>query len=190
MQNISEDILIRASKGDLASFEEIYKASAGFVYNVAFRIVNNREDAEEVTQEVFCTIYHKLKSFRFASSFKTWVYRVTANSAINFAKKAGKHRKKMVEYDEQLTAQTASPSDTRKEMDREHNARIIGGLLSAIDPDQRACVVLRNIEGLSYQEIAQTLRININTVRSRLKRAREKLLAFKKRGHYERLQEI
>ncbi len=190
MQNISEDVLIRASEGDLASFEEIYKASAGFVYNVALRILNNREDAEEVTQEVFCTIYHKLKSFRFASSFKTWVYRVTANSAINFAKKVAKHRNKMVEYDEQLTVEAALPSDIRKEMDREHNARIIEGLLNAIDPDQRACVVLRNIEGLSYQEIARTLGVNINTVRSRLKRAREKLLAFKKRGHYERLQEI
>ena len=58
--DIADDILISASQGDLESFEEIYKRTAGFVYNVALRVVNNREDAQEVTQEVFLIIYHKL----------------------------------------------------------------------------------------------------------------------------------
>ena len=64
-------------------------------------------------------------------------------------------------------------------MNQDYQSRLVEHLLGEISPDQRACVVLRNIEGLSYQEIAQALKININTVRSRLKRAREKLLSLK-----------
>ena len=186
MQDISGDTLSRAAEGDLQPFEVIYKATVNFVYNVVFRIVNNREDAEEVTQEVFLIIYRKLSGFRFESSFKTWVYRIAVNCAINFAKKRAKTKNRMVEYDDQLIMETVS-SGAGKEMDEEHRDKIVERLLSVISPDQRACVVLRNIEGLSYQEIAQTLKININTVRSRLKRAREKLLALGKKVDYEHL---
>ena len=180
---IPDDILIQASRGDLAAFEAVYKASAGFVYNVAFRIVGNREDAEEVTQEVFLIIHGKLKGFRFESSFKTWAYRITANCAINFAKKTSRTSNKTMEYDDTLFEPTAS-GDVRADMDKEHHSKAINDLLSTINPQQRACVVLRNIEGLSYQQIADTLKINVNTVRSRLKRAREKLLTLKGQVNY------
>ena len=65
MEDIDKDILIRASQGDMQAFEDVYKASSSFVYNVALRVVNNREDALEVAQEVFMIIYHKLKEFPF-----------------------------------------------------------------------------------------------------------------------------
>ena len=179
--DIADDILISASQGELESFEEIYKRTAGFVYNVALRVVNNREDAQEVTQEVFLIIYHKLKKFRFESSFKTWIYRITVNTSINFVKRIRRTTNKMDAYEDEVAAKVL-PNDVHKDIDKEHNNKIIEELLNAINPEQRACVVLRNIEGLSYQQIAQTLQININTVRSRLKRAREKLLALKKSG--------
>lgn len=179
MQDISDDILAKAAQGDIESFEMIYKATAGFVYNVAFRVTGNRQDAEEVMQEVFLMVYHKLKSFRFQSSFKTWIYRVAANCAINYSKKMSKERKKTVEYDENLDA-LESPDEAGTKINREHHETMIHSLLKILNPDQRACVVLRNMEGLSYQEIAESLRININTVRSRLKRGREALLAMGK----------
>ncbi len=181
MQDISDDVLIKASQGDLKSFEELYKASAGFVYNVALRIVNNREDAEEVTQEIFFIIYHKLRGFRFESSFKTWIYRITVNYSINFARKTSITRNKTIEYEDTSIAGTVV-GDVQKGIDKEHREKVIEDLLNIINPDQRACIVLRNMEGLSYEQIAQTLKININTVRTRLKRAREKLLRGKKAG--------
>jgi len=67
-------------------------------------------------------------------------------------------------------------------MDQEHQNQFVEKLLGELNPDQRACVVLRDIQGLSYEEIAQTLNININTVRSRLKRSREKLLSLRKKA--------
>ena len=184
MEEIAKDILLRASQGDLQAFEGVYKASSSFVYNVAFRIVNNREDALEVAQEVFMTIYHKLKGFRFESSFKTWVYRITANSAINFAKKSS--RLKTVPYEDDL-GEGEVLNEVHAQMDQEHQSQLVENLLAELNCDQRACMVLRDIQGLSYEEIAQALNININTVRSRLKRSREKLLSLKKLVEYEKV---
>ncbi len=176
MQNISEDILIQASEGEMEAFEKIYKATSDFVYNIAFRIVNDKEDAEEVTQEVFLTIYRKLKSFSFQSSFKTWVYRITVNSAINYYKKKSREFNRMNEYKEVLEF----TNETKANDSKGHQKEMITSLLKVLNPDQRACLVLRSIEGLSYQEIAESLKININTVRSRLKRAREILFILGK----------
>ncbi len=184
MEDIAKDILIRASQGDIQAFEDVYKASSSFVYNVAYRVVNNREDASEVAQEVFMIIHHKLKEFRFESSFKTWVYRITANSAINFAKKVS--RTKTVPFEEAF-GEGAVLNEARTQMDQEYQHQLVEKLLAELNPDQRACVVLRDIQGLSYEEIAQALNININTVRSRLKRSREKLLSVRRLVNYEKV---
>jgi RNA polymerase sigma-70 factor, ECF subfamily len=180
MEDLDKDILIRASQGDMQAFEEVYKTSSSFVYNVAYRVVNNREDASEVSQEVFMIIHDKLKTFRFESSFKTWVYRITANYAINFAKKNS--RAKTVPY-EDAYGEGAVVNEVEAKMDQEHQNQLVENLLAELNPDQRACVVLRDIQGLSYEEIAQALNININTVRSRLKRSREKLLSLRKASY-------
>ena len=102
MKKLSEDILVQASRGDVGSFELIYKAHCGFVYRVALRMTNNIQDAEEITQEVFLTVYRKLKNFRFESSFNTWVYRITVNCTINYLKKMPKERNKMLQYKDEL----------------------------------------------------------------------------------------
>lgn len=175
MQDISREILIKASEGDLRSFETIYKAVSAFVYNVAYRVVGNSHDADEVTQEVFLNVYHKLKDFRFQSSLKTWIYRITVNCAINYSKKMSRERDKRKAYEED----PATPKVFNvPEIMETGNAKeeFVVSLLKNLNPDQRTCIILRSIEGLSYEEIADTLKISINTVRSRLKRAREKLL--------------
>ena len=177
MQELSDDIIIKAREGDIGSFEAIYKATAGFVYNVARRTVYNAQDAEEVTQEVFLNVYHKLKNFRLESSLKTWIYRITVNCAINYSKRGTRERERKAEYRGNLNPwQVINESAA----DNHRYKEIIETFLKILNPDQRICVVLRSIEGLSYQQIAETLKISINTVRSRLKRAREKLLAMRK----------
>ena len=184
MEEISKEILIKASQGDMQAFEEVYKSSSSFVYNVAFRVVNNREDALEVAQEVYMIIHHKLKDFRFESSFKTWTYRITANYAINFAKKNA--RAKTVPFEESF-GEGAILSDATTHLEQEDQKQLVEKLLGELNPDQRACVVLRDIQGLCYEEIAQALNININTVRSRLKRSREKLLSLRKKVDDEKM---
>ena len=179
MQDIDEDFTKKASEGDVESFEKVFRSYADYVYNIALRILQNREDAQEVTQEVFMSVYHNLKNFRFKANLKTWIYRITINMAINRAKKESKMNGRTVDYDD--TSISGNPlSSLDERVENEHKESIIKKLLDALTPEQRACIVLRNIEGLSYQEIAQVLNININAVRSRLKRAREKVLALKK----------
>ena len=175
MAEISNELITRAAGGDMAAFEEIYKATSRFVYNVALRTTNNQDNANEVTQDVFLKVHNSLRNFRFRSSFKTWVYRIAVNTAINYCKARSRYERGRIEYDPAVHDKEA-PCGVPSELDEADSNRRITRLLDMLDPDQRACIVLREMEGLDYRSIADTLGININTVRSRLKRARETLI--------------
>ena len=179
MQELSRDILEQAAQGDLDAFEEVYKAYNRFVYNVALRMCRNVETAQDVSQDVFITIYDKLAQFRFESSFKTWIYRITVNTSINTLKKLSRTSDRTVEYDDKYSYGQKN-NDVEQNMQRQEQSELVNKLLGYLNADQRACMILRSIEGLSYEEIAESLKIPINTVRSRLKRAREKLLHVRK----------
>jgi RNA polymerase sigma-70 factor (ECF subfamily) len=177
MQEIERELITKAGRGDRDSFREIYQRASGYVYTLAYRVTNTKHDAEEVTQDVFLKIHHSLNSFKFESSFKTWLYRIAVNTALNHAKKRSRVTTREVEEVFENPATVTQP-DAAKGLEAgetEHQLKI---LLDQLNPDQRACIVLREIEGVDYQGIANSLGININTVRSRLKRARETLMAL------------
>jgi len=178
MTNITDDIIKQAAQGDARAFEAIYRSFSSLVYNVSFRILGNQQDAQEVTQDVFINIHRKLSIFRFDSSLKTWIYRITVNTSINYGKKRTREKKQTLPLDEQWQL-TANIDEADEPMNKEFNKTVIEKLLNSLNADQRACLVLRSVEGLSYQEISEALNININTVRTRIKRAREALLALK-----------
>ncbi|MDD5131750.1 MAG: sigma-70 family RNA polymerase sigma factor [bacterium] len=185
IQSISQDIIKKAVSGDIQAFEEIYRSASSFVYNIALRTARNREDAQEITQEVFLKVFKSLKDFRFQSSFKTWLYRITVNTTLNMLKKTAHDRRRQFAYHENICNELPLPTagiETSLEQ-REQKAQV-DKMLEALNPEYRTCIVLREMQGLRYDEIAQALKININTVRSRLKRAREILL---KRGGYNEL---
>lgn len=179
MQNVSDDVVEKAAEGDVGAFEEIFRAYGDYIFNLARRMTRSREDAEEVTQEVFMTVHRNLKDFRAQSGLKTWIYRIAINTTLNYLKKTKAVRTQTVAYDEEVYAYPGK--DESKEGDtKEYNERVINALLGELTPDQRACILLRNIDGLTYEEIAQALKIDINAVRSRIKRARSKLMMVKK----------
>jgi len=176
MQEIPQDILKKAAGGDIQAFREIYKVASSYVYNVAFRISSNKEEAEEITQDVFLKIHKNLKYFQFRCRIKTWIYRIAVNTAINAAKKRSGELARRTDFNEDILYRPSSEV-LEQRLDKEENEALVNKLLRVLNPQQRACVVLRDIEGLSYKEIAQALKVNINTVRSRLKRARQALLS-------------
>ena len=176
MDQISDAILKKAAEGDVAAFEQIYRAYAPFVYNVAFRMLQRKEDAEEVVQEVFVAVHGKLNGFMFRSSLKTWVYRITANHCINHLNKHKRHDKGRVDL-EDVIGSIGTLDETHAKIEREDHEYKVARLLEVLNPEEKACVVLRSIEGLSYEEISRSLNVNINTVRTRLKRGREKMMA-------------
>lgn len=178
MENtITEDMIARARDGDMDAFERIYRAASGFVYNVALRITRHSSDAEDVTQEVFVKMHRNLKEFRLQSSCKTWLYRITVNSALSRCRRLTTEQGAMARYRNEVEVEnSASPDAGEKQIgDRR---RILDAMLSELEPDQRACLVMREMEGLAYAEIAEILRVPLNTVRSRLHRARKTLMAY------------
>jgi len=179
MENITGEIITLAKEGYEHAFEAIYKAYFSFVSNVSYRVVRKREESEEVCQEVFMMIYRKIGDFRQESTLKTWIYRITINCALKYSQKKSKERTGMIEYDEKIPI-ASNEKDVRNKIDDEENEKVVQDLLNHLNLEQRACLVLRTMEGLSYKEIAETLRIPINTVRSRIKRAREAMLALRR----------
>ena len=176
MIDLSDEIIKSAQEGDRRSFEMIFQAYFNYVANVAYRVVANKQDAEEVVQETFMTIYRNIKGFEFRSTFKTWAYRITVNTALNYVKKNTKHRNN-ANFDDTFSA--SQPPEAYTQLEGNETKERLQQLLDALTPEHKTIMVLRSLQGLSYQEIAETLEIPINTVRSRIKRAREALLAIK-----------
>jgi len=177
MQEIERELILGAGQGDMRAFREIYQRASGYVYTLAYRVVGTKHDAEEVTQDVFLKIHRSLGSFKFESSFKTWLYRVAVNTALNHAKKRSRVTTREVEELYENPATVTQP-EAEKRLEAEDAGKRLKVLLDQLNPDQRACILSREVEGMDYQEIATSLGININTVRSRLKRARETLMAL------------
>ncbi|MFA5159063.1 MAG: sigma-70 family RNA polymerase sigma factor [Candidatus Omnitrophota bacterium] len=177
MQEIERELITRAGQGDMGAFREIYQKVSGYVYTLAYRVVNTKHDAEEVTQDVFLKLHQSLGSFKFEASFKTWLYRIAVNTALNHAKKRSRVTTREVEevFENSTFVTQTDAGRCLEAVETENQLKI---LLDQLNPDQRACIVLREIEGLDYQGIATSLGININTVRSRLKRARETLMSL------------
>jgi len=186
MIDIPASLITGAIQGDSAAFEEVYRLTSSFVYGVALRILANSGDAEEVTQEVFVKIHRSLKDFGFKSSFKTWLYRITTNMAINAYHKRARERGRRADYDEALDIASSDPR-VEQGIAGAETEETLHSLLNKLTAEHRAVLVLRELEDLSYGEMAKVLNININTVRTRLKRAREALMAHAKKGvvHHE-----
>ena len=177
MPELGLDVIRRAQENDIPAFEEIYRHYAGMVYRVALRMVCRVEDAEEVTQEVFVAVHRHLKTFAGNAQLKTWIYRIAVNCSLNALKK--RKRNPEVSWDEGFDPEDPRQG-VREAVEKEEGEAKISSLLEGLNADQKMCLVLRAQEGLSYDEIARALNININTVRSRLKRAREALMALGK----------
>lgn len=176
MQDIEKELILRAGSGDMIAFHEIYKRTGGFVYTLAFRVTNRKHDAEEVVQDVFLKVYKGLPTFKFQAAFKTWLYRITMNTALNYIKRKQRIITNDIEQEDEAVLFT--PALAGRNLETEEAEKKLQELLGRLNPDQRACLVLREIEGLDYQTIAGHLGIKMNTVRSRLKRAREALMAL------------
>jgi RNA polymerase sigma-70 factor (ECF subfamily) len=178
MDAIASPLIMADSQSRPATFEEIYREYGDYVYTVAYGVALHHDDAREIAQETFLKVYKNLSNFRHDSSIKTWLYRITVNESLNYVKK---HRNKhKVDMDLEKVGSELSEPAGAIEAAGAHSDTM--ALLSQLKPDYRACMVLRNIQGLSYQEISQALGKNINTVRTWLRRGREQLLQHIKEG--------
>ncbi len=162
----------RARHGDLAAFEEIVRRHRRRVYGVALRIVRRHETAEDVAQEAFVRAWRGLERFELGRPFAPWVCRIAANLALNEVRSPRMREQALPEGHEERPASGAGPLESV--LDAEAR-RVLDDALGALPAEQRAVLVLRVFEELSYDEIAQTLELSPGTVMSRLFRARQRL---------------
>lgn len=139
-------------------------------------VVHNQDDAIELAQETFVRAYGNLAKFESRSSFSTWLYRIAANLAIDFWRREGRH---MVLHGEdaetEISRLPSATGDSFREADRKELSERLKQALGELTPEHRAVILLREVEGLSYDEISETLQCPRGTVMSRLHYARGRL---------------
>jgi RNA polymerase sigma factor (sigma-70 family) len=157
------------------SWDEVVRTHSARVYRLAYRLTGDRHDAEDLTQEVFVRVFRSLSSYT-PGTFEGWLHRITTNLFLDSVRRKSKIRFEGLADDaaERLPGREPTPAqvyfDTHLDAD-------IEGALAALPPEFRAAVVLCDIEGLSYEEIAATLGVKLGTVRSRIHRGRSQLRA-------------
>jgi RNA polymerase sigma-70 factor (ECF subfamily) len=168
--------------GSEAAYETLIQRYQQPVYNLIYRLMNDPSDTCDVVQEVFLKVFRNLNHFRGQSHLKTWIYRIAVNEAYNHRRWFSRHRKQEVGFEaeqedslgyEDVLAD-ASQSAFDAVLGRETHALIEKALLE-VNPAFRAAVVLRDIEDMSYEEIAEVLQVSLGTVKSRIMRGRESL---------------
>ncbi|MGE5646775.1 MAG: RNA polymerase sigma factor [Acidobacteriota bacterium] len=168
--------------GTEAAYEALTNEYQQPVYNLVLRLLNDPTDACDVVQEVFLKVFRKIGAFRGESSLKTWIYRIAVNEAYNYKRWFSRHRKQEVgleteeegsmSYHLKLSDPGLSPFDCAS--GHEQHA-LVEAALARLNPSFRSAVVLRDIEEMSYEEIAEILQIALGTVKSRILRGRDAL---------------
>lgn len=180
--NDETGILLKLAKeGDAGAFEKLISMHQKTVYNMAFRMLGNREDAYDAAQDVFIRVYKALPGFRQESMFSTWIYRITKNVCLDIIRKNKKQNTvsidREVDYgDGPLTMQIEdtgpSPDETAE---RNELVKKVREGIAKLPEQHRIIIVMRDMQNLSYEEIAKILKCPEGTVKSRINRARNAL---------------
>ncbi|MDO5002433.1 MAG: sigma-70 family RNA polymerase sigma factor [Eubacteriales bacterium] len=169
--------------GDVNAFETLVLSYEKNVYNLALRMVKNSEDASDMAQEAFIRAYNSLASFRGESKFSVWLYRIVSNVCLDFLRSRSRHPtvSLSVENDEGEETELDIPDESQSPealLERRLTRDSVRRGLDALSEEYRQILLLREIQGLSYDEIAETLSMELGTVKSRIFRARKKLCDF------------
>lgn len=180
MNGVGDIILIeRCLSGDTDAFGALVDRYQEAVFNVALRMVNRYEDAQDIAQTVFFKAYRNLGSYKKEYKFFSWIYRMVVNESINFL---GRRRPTELLND----IHVSSEPDPHVSLETAELNQSVERAIASLSPEQRAVIILRHFEDFSYDEIAKTLRVPEKTVKSRLFSARQQLreaLEQKAAGH-------
>jgi len=177
------ELVKRCQKGDESAFNELVQRYQRKIFTVALGMVKNPDDAMDLTQEAFVKVYRYLGNFQGTSSFYTWLYRIVVNLCIDYIRKAGKHGHD--EFDEKTHAKSENQQqgvlssdlglNPSKTLGRKELAMVMQLAIAELPPYHRAVILMREVEGMSYVDMAEALQVSKGTVMSRLHHARQKL---------------
>ena len=180
MNKGGSSVVKRALNGDEKAYAEILEQYKGPLYGLILRMVRNKEEAEDLVQEAFIKAFNALPSFNEEYAFSTWLYKIAVNTCNNRIKSLDfRFKKKTNPINSDLDNPWSEFSDESGspmvELERKERSYLIQKEINGLPKDKRTVVVLRDIEGLSYEEIAVITGLNLGTVKSKLARARQKL---------------
>jgi RNA polymerase sigma-70 factor (ECF subfamily) len=176
-----EALVRRCQQGDEEAFTRIVERYQTRVVGLAYSVVRNPDDAMDVAQEAFLKVHRNLRGFRGKSSFYTWLYRVTVNLAIDRDRKRKRRRLESLEAIQERSTEAGGPvfpdeGPSPKEVAADGELEeLVNEAIDSLSPRHRTVVLLRDVQGLSYQEIAEVVGCSLGTVMSRLHYARQKL---------------
>lgn len=175
---VDRALIARAQRGDIGAFNELVQRYEKSVYNFAYRLSGNYDNANDIAQDAFIRAYNAINSFRGDASFSTWLFRITTNVFLDERKKARAHpQQSLDEYlqlDESSVArQIEDPSPTPEDIATgKEKTAVLASAVASLPEYQRAMVVMYHMEQKAYEEIAEIMDLPIGTVKSRLNRAR------------------
>ena len=177
---VDEELVKRCRHGDRDAWETIVRRRHARIYNLAYRFTGRFDEAQDLTQEVFLKVYRTLHSYRPDSgSFETWMVRIARNHFIDNYRKFKTERAKTGALEDHPTeaaiSVTVRPEDPGRSLERRQTAERVHRLLALLPDDQREAVILRDLEELTYEEIADLLSLPMGTVKSRINRGRIEL---------------
>jgi len=176
-----KELFEKIKSGDVHAFKLLFESYRNAVFNLCFRFANNREDAEDLCQEVFLKIFNSVHTFKYKSKPSTWIYRITVNLCLNFRRK---HRKlnwlfldEPCEENTDVSKRLSIPAVDQPDraLERKEREQIIQGAINSLPKNQRVALILQRYEDFSVKEIAEILRTSVLSVQSRLARGKENL---------------
>jgi len=177
-----EELILRMQGGDETAFKEVVETYKDMVFNTALGLLQNYEDAEDISQEVFIKVYQCIRKFRHRSKFSTYLYQITVRKSLDFLKR--KKRKKRYalifrffesEKDKSIPVDFVHPGIS---FENQEKAKILFQSIEKLPEKQKIVFILHNIEGLSYKEIAEVMGSSISSVESIIYRAKENLRKY------------
>ncbi|MFZ5352986.1 MAG: RNA polymerase sigma factor [Bacillota bacterium] len=178
----NERLLVKHSKsGDIESFEILIASYEKKAYNIALRIMGNEEDAKDMTQEALVRIYKSISNFKEQSAFSTWMYRIVTNVCLDEIRKRKNGRAISIDggletEDGEIKLELRSDEATPEEQyQRKEDKQVILNAINELTEEYKSVIVLRDVQGFSYEEISGILSCSIGTVKSRINRARNLL---------------
>ncbi len=171
--DLDSDLIVACKQGDRQAQYELYKRYKDWVFNIAYRMANHREEAEDLTQKVFLQIYRNIDSFRGESAFSSWIYRMTVNLSINHFRKDKKRR-------QHISNELSSSNNPRAGLLKRHEEKFnlrphLEAAISRLPAGYRMVFILYDIQGYAHNEIATMLDISEGTSKSQLHKARKEL---------------
>lgn len=184
MNDIENKLIRKAIDGDVDAFEKIMLSYEKKVYNISYQMFGNEQDAYDASQEVFIKLYKNIHSFKFDSSFATWLHRIAVNTCIDEYRKKKKHvQQAAYSFDESIENESSSIKrqiedhalNPEQQIVQDETVNEVRYAIDQLKEEHKMIIILRDIRGHSYEEVSEILECSVGTVKSRLSRARSAL---------------